>query len=349
MKKPLLALSLVAAAVPALSQVTITTADQPSVLQVYRQAQDTSGGQNEGAAGPSATYAFGSLLNQGVDSLTFTNPVWTPDGANYPQSNICIMQNQGEAYIYADMSTTSLEINGQAADPFGNGNIALTFTNPETQMIFPTAYGSSFADTAGGVNQFYMGFDPGIGFPIDSARIHTTIEKVSDFDGWGSLTSPLGTYNVLRQNTYRKQTDTIDIYFFGMWTNAAFTQVDSMRTYSYWTNGIGFPVVELTDQDDQGQITHATWLLSMPTLTGVPVNESSNIVFAYPNPASDVVTIQTAAEEGSLEIVDMTGRVVKMAVINSNTTRVNVADLAAGMYTYRVAGTTQQGKVQIAR
>jgi hypothetical protein len=347
MRKQLLFVSLVAFAGTASAQVTITDLDQPQIMEVFQQATDTMGTQNEGASGPSITYNMSTLLNQGQDSLTFTNAQWTPYDTSYPGANISIVLNTGDAYTYVMMNNSVLEVHGQAADPFGNGVIPLTFTNPETQMIFPAAYGSSFADTAGGVNQFYLGYDPGIGFTIDSVIIHTTITKNSDFDGWGSLTSPLGTFNVLRQNTYRKQVDTIDIYAFGSWTYEAFTQVDSLRNYTYWANGIGFPVVELTDQDDQGSITDATWLVSMPAVTGIPTNETQTIV-AYPNPVSDVFTVETSVEEGTIEIIDMTGRVVKTQMITSKTTRMNMTDLASGMYTYRVVGVNQQGKVQVA-
>lgn len=346
MRKQLFTLSLLSVAAVASAQTTITAADQPVLLSVYQQATDTTGTQSPGGSGTNQTWAYGSLANQRQDSMTFTLPQWTPDGASYPSSNFCIMQNQGEAYIYATISPTLLEIDGQAADPFGNGVIPLTFTNPETQMIFPAAYGSSFGDTAGGVNQFYLGYDPGIGFTVDSVIIHTTIVKESDFDGWGSVTTPLGTFNTLRQNTYRKQSDTIDIYAFGMWTYGIFTQEDSARTYSYWVNGYGYPVVELYDQDDMGQISRATWLSAQPMVTGVPVNENNNTVNAFPNPANDVLTIETSAGEGNIEIIDVTGRVVKTAVINSNLTYIDVTDLSSGVYVYRVNGATQ-GKVQV--
>lgn len=348
MKKQLLVLSLAAFAVSANAQVTITSADQAPMLSVFNQARDTTQTQVAGGSGPSQTYNYAALLNQQEDSLTFTNPNWTAYGSNYPNSNLCIMINQGDAYIFASQSATILEIDGQAADPLGSGIIPLTFSNPETQMVFPAAYGSSFGDTAGGTNQFYLGYDPGVGFTVDSVRIHTLITKDVDFDGWGSLTSPLGTFNVLRQNTFRKQIDTIDIYAFGNWAPAFFSQTDSARTYTFWTNGIGFPLVELTDQFDLGTITNATWLPSMPSVTGIPANDNSNNIVAYPNPVADVLTIQTTVEEGSIEVIDMTGRVVKTAVINSTTTRIDMTDLAAGMYTYRVVGQNQNGKVQVA-
>lgn len=348
MKKQLLFLSIAGIGATAHAQTTITSADMPTTLQVYHQANDTTMTQSPGNGGASQTYAFTSLLNQSEDSMTFTLPQWTPYGSSFPQSNTSIVVNAGDAYIYGNVTTSEFSVDGQAFDPAGNGIIPFTFTNPETQMIFPAAYGSSFADTAGGINQFYMGYDPGVGFTIDTVRIHTHIYKNSDYDGWGSATTPLGTYNVLRQNTFRKQIDTIDIYAFGNWAPNFFSQEDSTRTYSYWTNGIGMPVVELTDQDDLGQITGCTWLPAMPTVTGVPANDPERMVNAYPNPASEYVTFDTPDSEGTIEIVDLSGRVVKAVAINSTTTYVNIADLSAGMYTYRVNGQFA-GKVQVVR
>lgn len=349
MKKQLLLLSFAGIAGAATAQVTITDADMPTTLQVYQQARDTTMTQSPGNSGSSQTYAFTSLLNQAQDSMTFTLPQWTPNGSSFPQSNAAIIVNAGDAYMYGNINTNIFEVNGQVFDPLGNGLEEFVFTNPETQMVFPAAYGSSFADTAGGVNQFYMGYDPGVGFTIDTVRIHTTVYKVSDYDGWGTATTPLGTYNVLRQNTFRKQIDTIDVYAFGNWAPNFFSQEDSMRTYSFWTNGIGMPIVELTDQDDLGQITNCTWLPAAPTLTGIPVNEPAEAINAYPNPATDVITFLTPGAEGTLEIIDMTGRVVKSVNITNAQTVINVSDLASGVYTYRVvASSVATGKIQVA-
>lgn len=345
-KKHLLVFSGILSFVAVNAQTTITAADQPQILQVYHQATDTTQTQNPGNSGASQTYGLSGLLNQQEDSMTFTAPQWTPYDTSYPAANLCMIMNQGDMYIYGDMQPTQFEIHGQAFDPLGNGVIPLIFTNPETQMIFPAAYGDSFVDTAGGVNQFYMGYDPGIGFTVDSVRIHSLVTKNSEYDGWGSLQSPMGTFNVLRQNTFRKQIDTIDIYAFGNWAPAFFSQEDSVRTYSYWTNGIGFPVVELTDQDDLGQITRATWLVMNPTVTGVAEHSSDNMI-VYPNPAATVVTFETPSAQGSIEITDVTGRVVKTVQITSAQTQVDVSDLASGLYTYNVNGTAK-GKIEVA-
>lgn len=348
MKKQILFLSLAGFAATANAQVTITSADQPVPLQVYLQAQDTNYTQTPGNPGASQTYNF-TCLNQQEDTMTFTLPQWTPYGTNYPNSNMAVEFNGGAAFFYGNFSSSIFEVNGQAADPLGTGIIALTFSNPETQMIYPAAYGSSFADTAGGVNQFYYGMDPGIGFTVDSIRIKTWIFKASDYDGWGTCTTPLGTNNVLRQNTYRLQVDTLDIYAFGNWATDFYIMRDSARTYSYWANGIGMPVAELEEGYDLGTTTNFTWLPAMPTVSGVSTLPATQIITSYPNPASDAIIFNTDANEGVIEIIDMTGRVVKTANINSTSTYMNVTDLADGMYTYRVTTTNVvTGKVQVA-
>ncbi|MFM2017575.1 MAG: hypothetical protein RL007_1231 [Bacteroidota bacterium] len=350
MKKSLLAIAGLSVLATVNAQTTITTADLPALLTVIHQTRDTTMTQSPGGSGIAQTYNFTALLDQQEDSTTFTNPMWTPYGAAFPQANMALMINQGDAYLYAENTGTELLIHGQAADPLGSGTIAITFTNPETQMTFPAAYGGGFADTAGGVTQFYLGIDPGIGFTVDSVRIHSNIVKYSDYDAWGSAQTPLGTYNVLRQNTWRRQIDTIDIYAFGQWAPNFFSQMDSTRTYSYWTNGIGSPIVELTDQDDLGQITDCRWVLTAPTVTGIPSNDNAAVINAYPNPATDAIAFSTPEGKGSVELIDVTGRVVKTAVINSDITRMDVSDLAAGSYTWRVIGNnTQVGQLQIAR
>ncbi len=350
MKKSLLAIAGLTVLTAVNAQTTITTADLPALLTVIHQTRDTTMTQSPGGSGIAQTYNFTALLDQEEDSTTFTNPMWTPFGSAFPQANMALMINQGDAYLYAENTGTELLIHGQAADPLGTGTIAILFTNPETQVTFPAAYGGGFADTAGGVTQFYLGIDPGIGFTVDSVRIHSNIVKYSDYDAWGSAQTPLGTYNVLRQNTWRRQIDTIDIFAFGQWAPNFFSQADSTRTYSYWTNGIGSPIVELTDQDDLGQITDCRWIKTNPTVTGIPSTENAPVINAYPNPATDAIAFSTPEGKGSVELIDVTGRVVKTAVINSDVTRIDVSDLAAGSYTWRVIGTNMQvGQLQIAR
>lgn len=336
MKQSLLSLIAVSAVSVLSAQVTITTNDVAPIYTQILQAQDSMPTVTPGGAGANQTWNYTALNNGGVDTLTFTLPQFTPYGSDFPGSNLAVdMRAQGvDSYTYLNNSTAELNIQGQAADPLGTGTMAIPFTNPETIIPFPSAYGSSWIDTATGLIQMYYGQDPGIGFTVDSFRVHLFVKKTADCDGWGSLTTPAGTYNVLRQNALRVEYDTIDIYAFGMWSDNFFSQQDSNRVYTYWANGIGFPVCELTDQQDLGQITLATWLFSS-SVSGIPAPVANTEVSLYPNPSSGYVNfVSRGTATASINVYDISGNLVATTAVNSDQTRLDVSAFASGLYFY---------------
>ena len=85
------------------------------------------------------------------------------------------------------------------------------------------------------------------------------------------------------------------------------------------------------------------------TTTGID-NFLSNSIALYPNPANDVINVQCTMNNVQLEgieVIDVYGKVVRTVVGANNyspmQTRINVSDLANGMYFVRV--TTEEGAV----
>jgi hypothetical protein len=118
---------------------------------------------------------------------------------------------------------------------------------------------------------------------------------------------------------------------------------------------IGNAVVDMIDvRDSDGLVvvaTHASGIYST-TITSVQdimngVNEWSHqqALQVFPNPAEDILTVQTpdVVEEGELLVTDELGRVVLKQVCSGQTHRVDVSRLPAGLY-YAVVR-TQQGRV----
>jgi hypothetical protein len=64
---------------------------------------------------------------------------------------------------------------------------------------------------------------------------------------------------------------------------------------------------------------------------------SSCAITIYPNPASDHIDVVLPFAGGALEVVDVTGRIVRYVKSNGAMARISVADLATGHYTVRVA------------
>lgn len=354
MKKTVLSILACSMVIAASAQVTITTADVAPIYTVIYQANDTMASVVLGAAGPSQTWNYSALANHREDTLSFTSPSFTPYGASFPNANLSVISgsNGVDAFIYLNNSAAELNIQGQAADPLGTGTMAIPFSNPETVISFPAAYGSSWIDTASGTVQVYYGMDPGIGFTVDSFRVHLFVKKTTDYDGWGTVTTPAGTYNVIRQNTLRVEYDTIDIYAFGNWAPNFFSQQDSNRVYSHWANGIGFPVCELTEAQDLGMVTSGNYLRSS-ALIGLSENNTAANLSLYPNPASGFVNFVSAgASVKSISIYDMNGQLIESIPVNSDNTRLDVSAYASGIYFYSTTdtngNTSARGKFSVA-
>ncbi|HTL81459.1 MAG TPA: hypothetical protein VL651_07130, partial [Bacteroidia bacterium] len=320
MKKTLLSSVAVAICVSAFAQITVTSADVAPIYTVAIQANDTTPTVTLGSAGTSQAWDYSALNDQRHDTITFTLPQFTPLGSSFPMSNLAAVNGSGNAanVTYLKNSASMLEIWGEAADPFGTGNMAIPFNNSETFLTFPSTYNTAFTDTATALVQMYYGQDPGIGFTVDSFRIHIWVKKTSVNDGWGTITTPsMNTLACIRQNILRVEADTVDIYAFGNWAPDFFDQLDSNRLYDHWANGAGFPVCELTDYQDQGVITSATYLLST-SATGIAEANNAAEVKAYPVPANDALTITFKGNVSLINVYDMNGRIVSSGSVYGN-------------------------------
>ncbi len=87
-------------------------------------------------------------------------------------------------------------------------------------------------------------------------------------------------------------------------------------------------------QGNSGNVTeNFTMALSVNTV-------NSEITGLFPNPTSSTLTIEMSASVGYVTIIDLTGKVVYTNEMTSNTTKINVEELPAGMYQVKVATTT---------
>lgn len=83
--------------------------------------------------------------------------------------------------------------------------------------------------------------------------------------------------------------------------------------------------------------------LNYPSV-GVKENETQQInLLAYPNPASTVLYVSTeSADAKSLEIIDLTGKVVERLSFNDGKLKIDVSKYNTGLYLYTVVGANKQ-------
>ena len=127
------------------------------------------------------------------------------------------------------------------------------------------------------------------------------------------------------------------------------TQTSNTNSYTI-TDLEGSTIYVIQVQADCGDDGLSDWSSSITVQTtnvGIE-NRLANSVTLYPNPANDVVNVEcTMSNVQVVEVIDIYGKVVRTVVGANNysplPTRINVSDLANGMYFVRV--NTDQGMV----
>lgn len=125
-------------------------------------------------------------------------------------------------------------------------------------------------------------------------------EREVEVDGWGTLLLPSGSYEVLRTRTYLTATDDVFIEQLG----EPFTIDREQVTYQWWGEGMGFPLLEITEIF--GLPLTATYqdLSSTNSVGSLSVAEAFK---PFPNPVSAGERVQWN-EPTAWELFDGTGR-----------------------------------------
>ena len=350
MIKHLLSLSFVAAAgFTASAQITVDQSDVATIGSVVLQARDTmpAAGIGPGASGANVTWNLSALDTHIVDTLTFTNPAWTPYSASFPSANLAVeMNGQYPGHAYLNNDPTGLWFLGQG-DPM---NGAVDSDPDELFFPFPATYGTAYTNTSSSTTKTAF-----IATGIDSVMYKRTISKSGNVDGWGTVITPLGSFNAIRSMEARTETDSLWVHTTGPFPPAGWMFVnDSVRTYDrylWWANSVGFPLVEM-DSSAAG-VGMASWLLANPVITG-----TEDLLMApshtYPNPASDNVNITVETGDAARILVyDPTGRLVKTSDMSGRMIILPVHDLAGGMYFFVAVdndgGALKKGKFTVKR
>ncbi len=328
------------------AQITLNTGDVAVPTTVKYQAVDIAPTVLVGSPGAgSQSWNMAALATNRIDTLTFL-PYSSFPNPLFSTSNMIVKQGWQNDFAYALNNASSLTILGN----HGTVNIATyptvvnqKFTPSEELATFPFTYNSNFVNTYRAKAKFYFGHTLTVGtntVQVDSIRDHSTINKTVVVDAWGTLTTPLGVYTVIRSKETKITHDTVDAYAvpfpgFGFWSNAAQTSADSTTSYTWWANGLGYSLATAV-MDSAGAVKRVQWLMQAPTV-GISENNEIASGAAFPNPAQNEITILTdASKQKSIEVFDMTGRKIESFLVTNNLTRINSSAYANGMYSYSI-------------
>ncbi|HRH66141.1 MAG TPA: T9SS type A sorting domain-containing protein, partial [Bacteroidia bacterium] len=140
-------------------------------------------------------------------------------------------------------------------------------------------------------------------------KVNRTRHTVAD--GWGTLTTPYGTFNALRVLSTISERDSIyiDSLSFGFTTPAVIT-----KEYKWLGTGEGIPLLQINTTNN-GVVTQITYKDSLPgSTTGMPDQIAANPIRSlFPNPAAGASVLNIDLRQASLvkiQVLDGTGQVV---------------------------------------
>ena len=314
------------------AQITITQVDMPSVGSVVVQAFDSTSFLNAGSGGVNQTWNFSSLQNHGEDTITFTNPSWTPYGSFFSGSNLAILtaDQYDTSCTYLTVNSTGLSFDGQMSS-FNQGG-AVQFIPGVKFIGLPATYQSSYNGSSS------FDFSAAIDSMGDSVRFKEIYNYDSEIDGWGSVTTPLGSFNSLRQHFSIDRIDSSWAYtsftgwqFYGVDTN-------SSDEYRWWANNVKFPIVEMTIDGNGNLDGEIAWLKVQPTQSGIYETSSMADVSLFPNPAANEINIiSTVSKANSVIILDGIGRQMNKISLENLSLKINTADYSNGIYLYQIS------------
>lgn len=175
--------------------------------------------------------------------------------------------------------------------------IPLKFDSPDILYQFPMEFGntgSSFAEYAFGLDNF--------------GYTRKEISRSNTVDGWGTLITPYGTFDVLRLKSEVVEFDSlyIDSLGIGLPLSREYTE------YSWLGKGQKIPLLQITSSLIGAVATYID-SLRFPSAINDHINFKSGDVEIFPNPATDLINI-------TFELLSTSD--VEISIYNSNGIRV---------------------------
>ncbi len=164
-----------------------------------------------------------------------------------------------------------------------------------------------------------------------------TKKRVNIVDGWGTLSTPFGTFNVIRIKSLIHQKDTFHLDSLGFPIPAI---VRDYIEYKWLAKNYGIPILQI-NADLLGIPTEIIYIDSIRSILGT--NEIINQKFEvqiFPNPANTYFNLSfknSNNENINLEIYDATGKLIRQEKYNSpKIIKVETDDFSKGLYFVRI-------------
>jgi len=334
------------------SQITITSADFATADDTVRISKATDNSIDITTTGNDQTWdysylTFDSQLRRDYTPATglplLLNFVFGPMASNnyratyfLPSTDLPIDQlgnflpvTISDLVQYTKKTNDSITSIGLSASINGNG-IPIKSDTIETRYKFPMNFGDAY--NSRGYTKLDMN-------PIFDAVWLQYRQRSSEVDGWGSITTPYGTFDALRIKHTITETDSIRLEILG---NQTWIPIPVPKSYIYewFTNGekdalLRIVTSEVGGNENVTSIEYRDFNLTLG-LAELEINFE-----LYPNPTSHSIKVNNFPKNSTYSIVDLNGSIVAKGKLSGE---INIASLSSGKYELVVRANNQIGR-----
>ncbi|MFK7950384.1 MAG: T9SS type A sorting domain-containing protein [Saprospiraceae bacterium] len=326
------------------------------------------------AAGPNQTWDMANLQGTAVD-YTVTDATAGAAFSFFNTSTIIMPEfggTTGEAYI--NVTSNKMETVGIIATIPG---LVTDFTVPLGQPRIDIETPMNYSDVSSSSFDFTVELDPhepagtqldsvitaleasaGGLIAVDSIRVIFNTNRTTEVDAWGTLTTPAGTFDVLRLRKVDTTNTELQVRLstFGIpnpnWQNPVVSLgvnpadledlgvgIDTVITYEYWDANEKQPILKYVADGNENP-TYGQYARTSTSTKGIA---GSNVkINAYPNPATDNFMLEMKnldAGDYTLKMYNIIGKEVKAIPFRYNGDTkmlVQTGDLNPGTFIYRI-------------
>ena len=316
---------------PSSAQITINADDFSNwygvnVIQILDTTNLT--GLSVGNPGADQTWNLSAIGKDEQDTMRFINPAGVGCASSFPSATYAVVYPNFDGYQYISVTSSSLTVLGMCGVFTPPDIMIAPYTPPLTKLTFPATYNTTISGTT--KQTMVFGITPP---PPDSGKLVSTINYSSLVDGWGKVTTPVGTYNALRVKTTQTKVDSMFYMLAGNWMYAGLPPTTTVTTtYEWWVKN-HFPVAAL-EMNGSGQIKSATY--SVVSSVGVDEQTPEAVQSeVFPNPAAHSFTVvNNGVEARKFALIDILGNKIIDENITSQSMQFSTSKYSKGMYLY---------------
>jgi hypothetical protein len=313
------------------AQITVTQSDMPVAGAIVKLDSDLTPSVTPGSKGPSQVWNFAGLKASKTVDVNFYNTSSTPYASAFPASNIGDSVSGVYGFTLYSSSLSAFSLAGVTFVAGFPDNT--TYTPLYTQLTLPANYLNTFGGSTIAIippiSATYLFYD--------SAKGNVHITYADTIDAWGSMTTPAGTFNVLRKKHYDFEIDSLFLYNTNtsQWEYSTYSNPPTKYySYTWYTNGIYYPLVQMNMDSTDKKVQNVAWYAAP---LGINELSNSSSAKAYPDPCTTEINLVYSGQgESFVTIYDVTGRKISATEMQNGRLLLNTSSYSKGVYFYSI-------------